>query len=252
MRWPEMNRRWGWGIVTIVVVVAIVVLYRAGLIRLNVPSPERFPLQGIDVSRHQGHIGWFEASLHGVRFAYLKATEGADFRDPQFLYNWSQCPYNGIRRGAYHFFNFCRDGTSQARNFLRTVPHDAQALPPALDLEFSPNCRRVPTRAEMKKIIADFVTEVSKQIPGRPVFYITPDFYKRYIDGRRDEFPPHILWIRNVIKEPSLKPCSEWTFWQFADNGRIPGIHGPVDLNVFCGSQDQFTQFFSTAPATLK
>src|SRR3954470_18330970 len=88
-------------------------LYYAGLLRLNFPSEKRFPVRGIDVSHHQGHIGWFEASLHDVRFAYIKATEGTDFQDPTFLYNWQQCPYNHIARGAYHFFNFCRPGREQ-------------------------------------------------------------------------------------------------------------------------------------------
>src|SRR5207302_8396959 len=111
---------------------------------------KRFPVRGVDVSHHQGFVGWFEASLHDVKFAYIKATEGTDYRDPQFLYNWSQCPYDGIARGAYHFFNFCAPGKAQARNFLQVVPADPKALPPALDLEFSGNCRRTPSRAEIK------------------------------------------------------------------------------------------------------
>src|SRR5207244_255331 len=97
---------------------------------------KRFPIQGIDVSRHQGHIGWFEAGLSGVQFAYIKATEGADFKDPHFLYNWNACRSSTLVCGAYHYFSFCGPGSDQARNFLAMVPPDAHALPPALDLEF--------------------------------------------------------------------------------------------------------------------
>ncbi len=224
----------------LIVVLAVMGIYYAGLLRLNFPSPERFPVRGVDVSRHQGHIGWFEASLHGVQFAYIKATEGTDFRDPRFLYNWTQCPKNGIARGAYHFFNFCRPGKEQARNFLATVPPDPNALPPALDLEFSGSCRRIPSRAEVEREVASFVAAISRRFPGPPVFYVTPDFYKRYLKGHEHNFPPHRLWIRNVVKEPSLAPCTEWVFWQHSALGRVPGLRGPVDLNVYCGTQDQF------------
>jgi lysozyme len=234
-RWQKI------GIAVLAVAFAVFAFYYADLLRLNFPSPERFPVQGIDVSRHQGHISWFKASLNGVQFAYIKATEGTDFRDPAFLYNWTQGPPNQIRRGAYHFINFCKSGKEQARNFLRTVPVDPDALPPALDLEFSGNCRRVPSRAEVIREVSSFVSEISRVFPQRPVFYVTPDFYRRYFKGHEQEFPPHWLWIRNVVKEPSLTPCAEdgWIFWQYSALGRVPGIRGPVDQNVFCGTPEQ-------------
>jgi len=215
-------------------------LYDAGLLRFNFPSPERFPVRGIDVSHHQGHIGWFEAGLHNVQFAYIKAREGTDYRDPQFEYNWSQCPHDLIARGAYHFFNFCTPGKDQARNFLQVVPPDPQALPPALDLEFSGNCRREPSQAAMKREVTSFVKEISIRFPEPPVFYVTQAFYKRYLEGHEQEYPPHRLWIRDVVSEPRRAPCTEWTFWQYGALGRIPGIHGPTDLNIFCGTLEEF------------
>jgi len=217
--------------------------FYAGLLRFNFPSKREFPVRGIDVSHHQAHIGWFESSLNDVQFAYLKATEGSDFKDRQFLYNWTVCERTAIPHGAYHFFSFCRPAAEQARNFLNTVPPGPPSLPPALDLEFSGNCDRVLSRAAMVREVSIFVSAIAKRFPGRPVFYVTPDFYKRYLEGHRQDFPPHFLWIRNTLREPSQKPCEEWTFWQYADHGRVPGIRGPVDLNVYCGSADQFSQF---------
>ena len=54
-----------------------------------------------------------------------------------------------------------------------------------------------------------------------------------------DGFEEYPLWVRNVFFEPSVKRYGAWTFWQFADNARLPGIRGPVDLNAFCCSRDQ-------------
>jgi lysozyme len=209
---------------------------------LNYPSKKRFPIRGVDVSHHEGDIHWFEASLNGVQFAYLKATEGGDFKDRRFLYNWTQCGYNGIARGAYHYFSFCRPGAEQARNFLSALPGPPE-LPPALDLEFSGNCGRVPSRADLAREISAFVAVLSRRFAGPPVFYVSEEFYKRYLEGHRQEYPAHRLWIQNVVREPSQAPCGEWVFWQYAHRGRVPGIPGLVDLNVFCGSADEFSQF---------
>ena len=229
--------------ITITILIAALILaatYYFGILRFNYPSPTKFPIQGIDVSHHQGQIDWYQASLNGVQFAYIKATEGSDFKDPSFTYNWMQSQYSDIPHGAYHFFSFCRPGREQARNFLAMVPRDAGALPPALDLEFSGNCGKTLSRAAMIKEVTAFVAAIRPRFPKPPVFYVTPEFYKQYLEGHEAEYPAHRLWIRNVIHEPSQKPCQEWSFWQYASRGRIPGIRGPVDLNTFCGNAELF------------
>jgi lysozyme len=40
------------------------------------------------------------------------------------------------------------------------------------------------------------------------------------------------VWIRDIFTSPRLP---RWRLWQFANRGRIAGIRGPVDLNVFQG-----------------
>ena len=57
--------------------------WRSGWVQLNRPDPAQFPVRGIDVSHHQGEIDWAKVAGAGVRFAYLKATEGRDLRDPR-------------------------------------------------------------------------------------------------------------------------------------------------------------------------
>jgi Glycosyl hydrolases family 25 len=51
--------------------------------RMNHPDPSRFPVWGVDVSRHQGEIDWASVAREPrIAFAYLKATEGGDWIDP--------------------------------------------------------------------------------------------------------------------------------------------------------------------------
>jgi len=100
------------------------------------PDPGRFPIRGVDVSRHQGKIDWQKVAGDDIAFAYIKATEGGDWRDPQFKTNWRGARNAGLATGAYHFFTMCRSGAHQAKNFLAALPDKDSMLPPVVDLEF--------------------------------------------------------------------------------------------------------------------
>ncbi len=63
----------------------------------------------------------------------------------------------------------------------------------------------------------------------KAVLYVTRDSFDRVI---ADQFEGHPIWIRSVFTEPSLESHRGWVIWQFSDNGRIPGISGPVDRNA--------------------
>jgi lysozyme len=225
-------------------------LFQNGLLRFNYPSAAQYPVQGIDVSHHQGTIDWHKvASNPSLRFAVIKATEGGTFTDPGFADNWRNARRAGIATGAYHYFTFCRPGAEQAANYLATVPLQEAALPATLDLEFGGNCDRKPPRDELIAELRAFLDEVRKTDPRQPIFYVTPEFFSAYLAGGGAGFPDHHLWVRNIFAEPDSKPCVSWSIWQFASNGRVAGISGPVDLNVFCGGSVEFAKSF-TIPAS--
>ncbi|MBL9053394.1 MAG: glycoside hydrolase, partial [Tabrizicola sp.] len=101
-------------------------------------SPDRYPVHGIDLSRFQTSVDWATARANGVNFAYIKATEGGDLFDPMFKDHWRGAAVAGVKRGAYHFFYHCRPAAEQARWFIKHVPRTNGALPPVLDMEWTP------------------------------------------------------------------------------------------------------------------
>ena len=101
-----------------------------GVILLNYPSVEKYPVRGVDVSAYQGEIDWDTLALQGISFAYIKATEGSSFVDKCFDYNYAQAKKTGLRVGAYHFFSFDSGGDTQAENFIATVEPCENMLPP--------------------------------------------------------------------------------------------------------------------------
>lgn len=67
----------------------------------------------------------------------MKATEGKDFLDTDFFYNWYNARLNGFTVGAYHFFTMLSTGEAQAKYYISKVPKSDKTLPPVIDLEIS-------------------------------------------------------------------------------------------------------------------
>ena len=204
-------------------------------------KPWQYPVHGIDVSKYQGHVDWYRVKSSGVAFAFIKATEGADWTDPKFEQNWRNAKAVGMPRGAYHFYYFCRSAIEQARWFIRNVPVDQQAMPPVLDMEWnhhSKTCKRRPNRKVVLSEMRIFLSELEKHYKRRPLIYTTVDFYKKNELWRIHD---HEFWLRSVANHPSqVYPGQPWAFWQYTGTGQVPGINAETDINVFAGSPDDW------------
>jgi lysozyme len=200
-------------------------------------APSAYPVHGSDASRYQTAVDWRAARAAGVNFVFLKATEGKDDLDPMFKAHWRGARAAGIRTGAYHFWYHCASGREQARNFIRRVPRAPGALPPVLDLEwtpFSPTCTRRPPGDELRREAQVFLDVVGAHYGQRPIVYVSPDIYAERDLG---QLRGAAFWLRSVAGHPSaVYPGKSWTFWQYSGTGRIPGFEGDADLNLFNGS----------------
>jgi len=213
----------------------------------NYPSQSDYPIRGIDVSAHQGRIDWKKVSASGIRFVYLKATEGGDFQDALFKDNLQRARDDGLICGAYHFFSLKTPGSLQAQNFIKTVPGELVDLPPAIDLEFWGNSSARPAPETFRANLRDYFDAIQQAYHRPPITYFSADFADIYL--RDSNFGAHPLWIRDILLNPALDQDNSWLFWQYSDRGRVPGIDGFVDLDVFNGSADHFealTRNFAT------
>jgi lysozyme len=181
---------------------------------------------GIDVSSHQGAIDWKKVAGDHMSFVYIKATEGGDHVDDRFAENWANARSAGLRRGAYHFFTLCTPGASQAQNFLRVVPRDPAALPPALDLELAGNCSARPASSDLRREVTTYLNQVEEATGRQMLLYIGDDFESAYALRTSLGRP---LWVRRVLRRPA---DPRWIIWQVGGFSRVAGIHGRVDLDV--------------------
>ncbi|MFC3075141.1 glycoside hydrolase family 25 protein [Shinella pollutisoli] len=203
-------------------------------------APKHYQVHGVDVSRWQGNIDWARLRTQGANFAYIKATDGGDHIDPMFRKNWDGAKAAGLKRGAYHFFYWCRTGAEQADWFIRNVPRDPDALPPVIDVEWNgqSKCKKRPSRAVVLEKMKAFMDKLERHYGKRPIIYTAPDFYEDNLTGELKDYP---FWLRSVAAHPSVRyPNRRWVFWQYSGSGLSHGVDGRIDLNVFAGSEDEW------------
>ena len=197
--------------------------------REKTPLLAGYSVHGIDVSAYQGRIDWPEVARHDVRFAFIKASEGATLRDARFARNWREARAAHVLRGAYHYFQPNRDGRVQADLFVGTVPLAPGDLPPVLDVEAA-NFHDV---AVLRREVARWLRLVEAHYGVRPILYSNYGYYRRHLAGHFDDYP---LWLAHYEVEQPVLPRSRWIIWQHSDEAYVPGIRGAVDFNVFQGS----------------
>lgn len=201
-------------------------------------SPRRLAVHGVDISRWQGNINWDKLRAQGANFAYIKATDGGDHLDPMFMKNWRNANAAGLKRGAYHFFYWCRTAGEQADWFIRNVPKMDGALPPVIDVEWNgeSSCKRRPSREKVLEKMQVFMDRLERHYGQRPIIYTSPDFYRDNLQGAFLDYP---FWLRAVARHPSkVYPGRKWLFWQYSGSGLSHGVSGRIDLNVFHGDEN--------------
>lgn len=204
----------------------------------GIEIPTNFEIHGIDVSKYQQRINWEAVKdMHAedvkIGFVFIKATEGLGNMDQQFRRNWKLAQEAGLPRGAYHFFLAPKSGAEQAENFIRRVALEKGDLPPVLDVEQTYGVSTTKLRAEVKA----FLDRVEAHYGVKPIIYTNVDFYNRHL---KDEFDDYPLWVAHYLRKDRPRIARNWAFWQYSETGRVSGIRGKVDFNVFNGDSTDF------------
>ncbi|HVX82697.1 MAG: glycoside hydrolase family 25 protein [Devosia sp.] len=212
----------------------------------GVDRARSMPIQGVDISRYQGQVDFDRLRAWGAHFVFIKATEGADYVDPNFSQNWARARAAGLPRAAYHFMYWCSYASEQAKWFRKNVPNDPDALPPVLDVEWNNQSacgKRLDRDAAFAKV--KYMLDEMERYTGKlPIIYTDMNFHREVLAGRN---LPNTFWLRSVAAEPDARYDGDsFTFWQWTTTGTVPGIRGEVDRDVFYGTPDEWTVFLLT------
>jgi len=201
----------------------------------SINYPEGYEIHGIDISHYQGNIDWDDvqsARINDcpVRFVFIKATEGSDKIDDKFNYNFYQAREHGIVRGAYHFWSNKTTPRAQAQHFLNNVKLEEGDLPPVLDVETKPQDM---SDLEFQQQLLTWLNIVEYHYKVKPIIYTYHKFKMKHLsDSLFDKYP---YWIAHYYVD-SVTYRGKWKFWQHTDCGKVDGIKGYVDFDIYNGS----------------
>jgi lysozyme len=199
-------------------------------------------LKGIDVSHWQPltRDEWQQSVTNGVTFCFIKATDGASEVSPTLNSQTTEAKAVGLVTGFYHFIQPKEDPVDQLENFINTVPYRAGDLPPVLDIEV-PNTAQWSgdLKAQVLECVKTFVSGIELSYRTPPILYGSPAFLKWLSLPQDYERCP--LWLAEYGAITSVaipKPWLKYTFWQYSQTTRLPGISMPLDASIFPGTMD--------------
>jgi lysozyme len=196
-------------------------------------------VKGIDVSNWQHNIDWKQVKDAGYQFAFMKATEGVTYVDSYFDANRKGAQDAGLKVGYYHYFHPENSVAEQVKLFTDVVGKaEPDGLRMVIDAEDPAMWRRYPVDQRVK-MVEDFLQGVKEKVGITPqvCIYCSPSFADEIL-GNSPSLAKYSLWIANYgVDKPTIPdPWKKWDFWQYTSDGRVPGIDGRVDLDVFNGT----------------
>lgn len=213
-------------------IVGITVIIIAVLcpITLAFPASSSTIYDGIDVSEWQGEIDWEKVKEAGIEIAYIRASEGNNYIDPDAIRNYNGAKANGIKVGFYHYLTATneQEATQQAEFFVSTIKGLNIDCRLAMDFESFGGL----SIAEINNISEIFLQEV-QTLSGKEVIIYSDAYNARRIFSEElaEKYP---IWVADYyVSEPEDGNWDVWDGFQYTDEGIIEGIDDYVDRDYF-------------------
>ena len=206
----------------------------------------RYPIAGIDVSKHNGEIDFDQVRDDNYQFVFIKASEGKTYRDEAFERNYHAARKAGLKVGVYHFFRKNRSGQEQADNLLGAIKGKTLDLPLVIDLEDDWGNGATTSRQTAVERVMEMINILTKK-GYQVMIYTNFDGYNKYY---KDLLADHDLWLCSFTS-PDLLPHMPHRIQQFSHEGNVKGVKGDVDLNVWCGGKREWSQYLDEVQQPL-
>ena len=189
--------------------------------------------KGIDVSSWQGKPDWTKVKKSGVEFAILRIHQ-KNGPDTSFEHNYKGCKANAILIGGYKYSYALTPAQAleEAEDTLSVLAGRGLDFPVFYDLEW--NSQRKLGSAAIEKIAETFLNRIKKA--GYKVgIYCNMDWHQKVLTEKLRKYD---LWIArypaddNGTIQERLRPDIS-VGWQYSSKGKVSGISGNVDMNVF-------------------
>ena len=196
---------------------------------------EKQQLKGIDVSKWNGRIDWKKVKKAGIDFCIIR-TGYSKTVDHKFKYNIEEAIENGLQIGVYHFSyattnakakeeaEFCLELIKPYKKYITLgVWFDYEYD----SVSYSRRYGVYPTKKSVTSLAETFCSTVEKNGYSTGI-YTNLDFSSNYFT--KEVLNKYPTWIAVWGK---MNYHGKYVMWQYTDSGRVDGIHGKVDMNIF-------------------
>ncbi|MEU3687074.1 lysozyme [Streptomyces narbonensis] len=196
-------------------------------------STQAVQTEGVDVSSHQGNVAWSTLWNSGVKWAYVKATEGTYYKNTYFTQQYNGSYNVGMIRGTYHFATpDTTTGAAQADYFVNNGggwSKDGRTLPGVLDIEWNPygaTCYGK-TQSGMVTWIRDFLNRYKYRTGRDAVIYTATSWWTQCTGNYSGFAATNPLWIARYASTVGELPAGwqYYTMWQYTSSGPTVGDH---------------------------
>lgn len=198
---------------------------------------------GIDVSNYQGNIDFNKVKKAGYDFVIIRAGWGKSNKDPKFDVNIRKALQAGLKVGAYWFIyakdlNHLKHNAKMANAVLNNF-RDKLEMGVWCDFEYDSDNYRPKLNKDERTIWVKTFIEDMKAMGYNCGLYANPDYINNKFNYKVENKPnlwKYPLWLAyydvSEAKAKEFKPL----IWQKSSKGRVDGINGNVDINVYFGT----------------
>lgn len=192
---------------------------------------------GIDVSTYQGTVDWAAVKDAGVDYVIVRAAyrgyeTGKIVPDDLYEQNIRGAVDAGLHVGVYLYSQAlsedeAREEADYLLGLIEGLPVD---YPVVYDQEeyTADQARTDGLTGEQATLNALAFCERVYDAGYIPMIYTNNDWAQNMYDMERlDHYP---IWYADYTAAPSL--TGGFAMWQYTDSGQVPGVTGPVDLNL--------------------
>lgn len=192
---------------------------------------------GVDVSEHQQQVDWKQVKDAGMDFAFVRIgyrgyTEGMLYQDESAEQNLTGAKKAGLKIGAY-FYSQAISPVEAAQeaafciSFLQKYDLD---LPVVFDWEYvSSEARTADVDMQTITDCAKVFCEAIKDAGYEAMVYFNPSITTTHLDlVQLQEYP---FWLS--LYSDTMDYPHKVEFWQYTQDGKVPGIPGDADINLW-------------------
>lgn len=199
---------------------------------------------GIDVSAYQTDIDWTAVRSAGIEFAFVRVGyraygAGTLWADTYFDKNMDGAAAAGVHTGIYIFSQATTqdEAIEEAQYILDRIGTHVVDMPIVLDFEFASDSKGTTGRLKSANLSKTDATNVclafcqTIQNAGyTPMIYANMDMLNNHLnaDTLAASYP---IWLANYTTNTPY--IGQFSYWQYASNGSVPGITGNVDMDFY-------------------